>query len=275
MEFTRNLCVYLVFVTLAWIVVVSVADEEVVCRTCDCNRDLKTVRCNGRGLRFVPDLTWANAAVFSTIDLRDNEITFVDFNRLVKFRVINIQNNPISCSHGLINVRSITVHNQVYIDCEIPGVRTMRTPRPQDFISDPHRQTRHTDEPSTVFIRSTNNPTHQRPFENADTMFTGLGAQGEAEAYTKGKLELAWGVSTSLTICGLIGGLVTCYTLSKLAQRIKYLDMRMRRQDDFEAPRPNTPPRSLFEDITDGIAQAFTSSRERNTGENEIMWCIK
>ena len=262
MDITRFQVVSLFTFIVVIVVGVTKAQEEVVCRTCECNRDLKTIRCNDRGLRFVPDLTWANAGVFSTIDLRGNEITFVDFNRLVKFRVINIQNNPISCTHGLINVRSITIHNILYIDCKIPGVKRWRTPDPRDFI------THHT--PQTP----TDEPEHQTTIEfdpkTIDTMIAAAGAYGKADAFTKGKFELAWGLSTSLTICGLIGGLITCYTLSKLMQKIKHLDMKLKRHEDFEAPRPNTPPRSLFDDITEGISQAFSANRSRNSGKNRI-----
>ena len=108
------------------------------------------------------------------------------------------------------------------------------------------------------------------PSNNPDTAVVGLGAYGDAEAYTKGKLELAWGISTSLTICGIIGGLVTCLTLNKILQRIRVLDNRFKSQNDFEAPRPNTPPTSLFEDITDGVTSRLSGFRTSNNSRGKI-----
>ncbi len=105
------------------------AQEHLVCRMCDCNRDLRIIRCAGAGLRYLPDLTWANPAVYHNLDLRGNELTFVDFKKIVKFRIVNLQNNPLSCEHGLLNTNFITLHNVIYIDCEIPGVRSFRTPQ--------------------------------------------------------------------------------------------------------------------------------------------------
>ncbi len=207
---------------------------------------MKMIRCNGAGLRFLPDLSWVNPAVFQTLDLRGNDLTFIDFKKIVKFRVVNLQGNPLSCEHGLLNTGVITDHNTIYIDCVIPGATSFKPPQSDSATFSSSRVNR--DETTTIF-------------ENPDTTLVGVGAFGEAEAYTRGKLELAWGISTSLTICGIIGGLVTCLTLNKILQRIRVLDSRIKRQDDFEAPRPDTPPTSLFEDLS---ARVMGSGRSNN-----------
>ncbi len=232
------------------------AQEHLVCRMGDCNRDMRIIRCNGAGLRFLPDLTRANPAVFHTLDLRANELTFIDFRKIVKFRVVNLQGNPLSCDHGLLNTDVITDHNTIYIDCVIPNVRTFRPPQSTDFNGFSTSQVNRHESTTTL--------------DNPDTTVVGLGAYGDAEAYTKGKLELAWGISTSLTICGIIGGVVTCLTLNKILQRIRVLDSRFKNQNDFEAPRPNTPPTSLFEDLTDGVASRISGFRASNNPRGKI-----
>ncbi len=232
------------------------AQEHLVCRMCDCNRAMKIIRCTGAGLRFLPDLTWANPAVFNTLDLRGNDLTFIDFKKVVKFRTVHLENNPISCEHGLLNAGYITDHNVIYTDCNVPGVKTFRPPQPTDFPDFHSSQTNNADTTSNVF-------------EKTDTALIGMGAFGEAEAFTKGKLEVAWGISTSLTICGIIGGLVTCLTLNKILQRIRNLDARIKRRDDFEVPRPNTPPTSLFEDITEGVSSRLQGFKKSNNNKSE------
>ena len=215
------------------------------CDVCDCLVDQKTVRCANLGLRFTPELKTVNSEVFDYVDLRGNRLTFVDFSGLVKFRIVNLLDNPISCEHGLINTDLISSWNEIFINCELPMVKTTQKPTTQNPTQ------------KTVTVISTPDIT----VFDKDTIAGIGGLFGDASAYTKGKLEVAWGLSATMTIFGIIGGLISCVTMCKILQKLKLIDRRMIHAADFEAPAPDSNRFELFEDISNTVRNVFTIPR--------------
>ncbi len=230
---------------LIWCVMVmpSIAFK---CDVCDCLLRQKTVRCANLGLRFLPEFNRVDPEFYDYVDLRQNLLTFIDFRGLSKFRLINLLENPISCDHGLINTDSLTEWNEVLINCKLPQFT-------------PTQEVRTSQETKKVTQITISTP--KSDGKDSDTVIGIGGVFGEASGYTKGKLEVAWGVSTTLTIFGIIGGAVSCVTMCKILQKLKLIDRRLIYSADFEAPAPERNGIELFEDLSNTVRNVFTIPR--------------
>ena len=232
------------FVIVCWMVIVTT--KALQCDVCECLPEQKTVRCANRGLRFLPELSTLDARVYDYVDLRQNLLTFVDFSGPVKFRMINLLENPVSCEHGLINTAQIKHTNEILINCELPKVKMSTT-------------TTTTQIPVTVQQIKITTPEN---FDLEKDTVKGIGGLfGEAQAYTNGKLEVAWGLSPTMTVFGIVGGLFSCITMCKILQKLKLIDRRMVYAADFEAPAPQTNRIELFEDISNSVRNVFTINK--------------
>ncbi len=243
--------------TLLWLVQPT---KAVRCGgVCECNRDFGSVDCQNKALRFVPDFSTINRHAYDELNMKHNQLTFIDFNKLKDFRLINVLDNPINCNHGLMNVEALSPYNIVLIDCVIPGVNTRYPPTDRHIQSSTEAGSDYDDSLSTASSVSTD--TRLSTVKNDPEKVTlAAGVLGEADAFTKGKLEIAWGISTSLTIIGIVGGIITCWTLTKILRKLKAVEYRMKRADDFQAEPPTQRGIKLFDDLSSRVSAALSSS---------------
>ncbi len=226
---------------------------------CDCDQDFGTVDCQNRGLRYVPDFSTINPRSYDELNLKHNGITFIDFQKLKDFRLINVLDNPINCNHGLMNVEALSAYNIVLIDCTIPGVNTRYPPTHRHIPTSTEAGSDYAQ--SVITDSDVTTDTQVSTLKRDDEKVTvAAGVLGEADAFTKGKLEIAWGISTSLTIVGILGGVITCWTLTKILRKLKSLEFRMKRSDDFHADPPPQRGIKLFDDLSSRVSAAMSSS---------------
>ncbi len=250
----------LVLAAVIWIILKPVETRRCA-GLCECDEDFSIVDCQNRALRFVPDLS--GLTHYDELNLRHNKLTFVDFAKLKEFRLINILDNPLNCVHGLMNVDALTPFNIVLSDCTIPGVNTRYPPSERHVTTSSEVSSDYGETQSEISVTTA---VDRNDAETEKVSLAG-GLLGEADAFTKGKLEIAWGISTSLTIVGILGGVITCWTLAKIMRKLKDIDTRMRRADDFHAAPPAQKGFNLFEDLSSRVSAAFSSSVAPSSSE--------
>ena len=232
---------------------------------CDCDYDFGTVDCQNKGLRYVPDFDDINPRTYDELNLKHNRITFLDFAKLKDFRLINVLDNPINCGHGLMNVESLSAYNIVLIDCVIPGINTRYPPTHRHIPTSTEAGSDYADTVITDSGLSTDSQVStdsqlSTTKRDAEKVTMAAGVLGEADAFTKGKLEIAWGISTSLTIVGILGGVITCWTLTKILRKLKAVEYRLKRADDFHSDPPAQKGIKLFDDLSSRVSAALSSS---------------
>ena len=103
---------------------VEVAGQS--CEPCLCSNQL--ISCTGRELVKVPDVDETLRATLKTMDLRFNNIRFIDMNMLEGLEYVDIRNNPIKCTDMIMELaRCVPKQLCLKTDCNSPIPETTTT----------------------------------------------------------------------------------------------------------------------------------------------------
>ena len=206
-------------------VMIPVNADSYRCGACECDPVFGVVNCRSRNLRWTPDVKSLNGNHFKKIDLRNNHISFVDFAPLRKFRTIVLSDNNLDCDHGLINVDVLNPWNVVISDCEQLTNLEYINNSEMEFT---------TVEPDT-------SSTSQKGKAHG-TLKTDGNIVGNLESHYSGKFELSWGLNLTLTIMGVLSGVVGgMYSLRTILKKLKIIDEKLVQNSDANdiSQRPN------------------------------------